>query len=290
MISGKRNTAFDCMMRNLIILGSGRSGTSAVAGLFRNLPGVFYGYEILPATPANQRGYFEDQVVNALNNLLLRRMTGVALLDLVPEQWLETVGKHFPWMHRDYRSLWIARPRRPLPWRLGWELEHLIGVIVRHEPFCLKDPRFTFTLPMWRPLLPAGTRFLVVFRHPAHTVSSMLRVAKEFYPDRPLALTPSWAFEHWRLAYERVLAQRQEQGGNNDWLYVRAEDVMSGTALQAIETFAECRVDASHLDARLFRAEPGSSGEAEAVIACMPLYERLCALSAEDLRREASRR
>ena len=82
-------------MRNLIILGSGRSGTSAVAGLFRNVPGVFYGYETLAPSPGNERGYYECEVVNAINNLLIRQMTGAALLDLAPAAWLPFIENRF---------------------------------------------------------------------------------------------------------------------------------------------------------------------------------------------------
>ena len=164
-------------MRNLIILGSGRSGASAVAGLFRNVPDVFYGYDVLSASISNPRGYFECEVVNFINNVLLRQMTGTALLDVLPKPLLRYVEDRFSRMHRDTRSLWLACPRRPLPWRLGYEWAHMMVRLTAHRPFCLKDPRFSFTLPIWRPHLPDETRFIVVFRDPETTVASMLRDA-----------------------------------------------------------------------------------------------------------------
>jgi len=153
-------------MKNLIVLGSGRSGTSAVAGLFRNEPDIFYGYDILEASGGNPTGYYECEVVNALNNILLRQMTGVSLLDVLPTSLVRLVEGHIPWAHRDMRSLWLACPKHRLNWKLSYDIGHLIGRLSRHQPFCLKDPRFGFTLPLWRPYLPSDVKYLVVFRDP----------------------------------------------------------------------------------------------------------------------------
>lgn len=263
-------------MRNLIILGSGRSGTSAVAGLFRKVPNIFYGYDALEPTPGNRFGYYEDEVVNALNNVLIRQMTGTALLDLAPPKWLPHIEKRFSWMHRDTRSLWMARPTKPLNWRLSYDLAHLMGRICAHQPFCLKDPRFGFTLPLWRPYLPEDTRFLVVFRDPDPTVKSMLRDARALY-EPPLPVTETWCLEHWRLLYTRVLEQRDDDEAG--WLFVNSDEVISGAAVPAIEAFADCAVDTSQLDGRLLRAAPAETDD--------PLYHSLCEVAAEDRARWA---
>jgi hypothetical protein len=268
-------------MRNLILLGSGRSGTSAVASLFRNVPGIFYGYDVLAPTIANPRGYYEDEVVNAVNNILLRQITGTMLLDLVPERLLPWVERRFSWMHRDTRSLWIARPRRPLRWRLGYDIAHLIGRICSHQPFCLKDPRFCFTLPMWMPYLPEGVRFLAVVRRPAATVQSMMRDASELY-ERPLALTRNWAFEHWQLAQEKILAMRGAQGADH-WLIVDFDEVLNGAAMPAIEAFAECKVDVGAIDTRIIRSE--TAPELSTPQACIRLYETMVTLARQNQQR-----
>lgn len=269
-------------MRNLILLGSGRSGTSLLASLFRNVPDIFYGYDVLAPTIANPRGYYEDEVVNAVNNILLRQITGTMLLDLVPEKLLPWVARRFSWMHRDTRSLWIARPRRPLRWRLGYDIAHLIGRICSHQPFCLKDPRFCFTLSLWMPYLPEGVRFLAVVRHPAATVQSMVRDASELY-ERPLALTRDWAFEHWQLAQEKILAMRTTARNPDDWLIVGFDELVSGAAVPVIEAFAECKVDSGKIDANIIRS--GSAGELPVPEACASLYETMLTLAAQDRQR-----
>src|SRR5438067_12472105 len=60
-------------MRDCLVLGSGRSGTSLVAGVLHQ-SGYFTGHDLLPASPTNPRGFFEDREVNAINEALLERV------------------------------------------------------------------------------------------------------------------------------------------------------------------------------------------------------------------------
>jgi hypothetical protein len=269
-------------MKNLIILGSGRSGTSAVAGLFRSVPGIFYGYDTLERSEGNPTGYYEDEVVNATNNLLLRQMTGVTLLDVLPEWLRPWASKRVSWTHRDTRSLWLACPKRPLRWSMSYDTGHLVCRMTRHQPFCFKDPRFGFTLPLWRPFLPKDTRFIVVFRDPVQTIRSILRDAVELYGDRPLPVTERWAVDHWKLIHNRILEQRAADT-SSDWLFLDLDSVLSGEAIAAIEKFCGCQVDATHL--RPLRPYPTAIANAEAAIRdeCGELFQRLGEIAQADL-------
>lgn len=53
----------------LIILGPGRSGTSALAGVL-NLLGVFMGKQILKGDQYNRKGYYENEKIISLNKKL----------------------------------------------------------------------------------------------------------------------------------------------------------------------------------------------------------------------------
>ncbi|MDX1388819.1 MAG: hypothetical protein R3344_06490, partial [Acidobacteriota bacterium] len=61
------------LMRDCIILGSGRSGTSMVAGTLAGA-GYFMGEKLWDATPANPKGFFEDQEINAINEDLIAQV------------------------------------------------------------------------------------------------------------------------------------------------------------------------------------------------------------------------
>lgn len=258
-------------MKNLIILGSGRSGTSAVAGLFRSEPGIFYGYDILEPTGDNPTGYYECEVVNTLNNILLRQMTGVSLLDVLPSWLLPSVERRFSWVHRDTRSLWLARPKRQLRWRLSYDIAHLMHRMARHQPFCLKDPRFTFTLPLWQPYLPDGVRFVVVFRHPVATVASIMRDAVALYGNRPLPVDRAWTIDHWKMVYENILQQRLEDP--DKWMFIDFEQVKSGLSLDALGAFSDSTLDKTHLRVSASRTVelPRDMGSE-----CEQLYSTLC--------------
>ena len=271
-------------MRNLVILGSGRSGTSAVSTLFADQPNVFFGYAPIKPMPSNPDGFYEDAVVNTVNNILLRRMTGVSLLDVLPRFLVRCVEGLFPWAHRDARSLWLARPRWPLRWEVGYELAELMAGLVSNEPFCLKDPRFSFTLQQWEPFLPADTGFLVVFRDPRQTIESMQRFASRNDLDRPLAVDRAWLTSHWLLVYRKLIADRDRLRGPDAWLFVDLADLVSGEAREAVGGFTRCRVDASHLEDRLASSGAGTMSESDPDHdECRALYEELRTIARADL-------
>jgi hypothetical protein len=57
-------------MRNCIILGSGRCGTSMAAGCLAKA-GYFMGEQLLPPRSANPKGLFEDEEINDINEQIL---------------------------------------------------------------------------------------------------------------------------------------------------------------------------------------------------------------------------
>jgi hypothetical protein len=268
-------------MKNLIVLGSGRSGTSAVSSLFRNERDVFFGYDMMEASEGNPTGFYECEVVNTINNILLRQMTGVTLLDVLPNWLVPLVENRFPWTHRDTRSLWLARPKRKLAWRLSYDIAHLISRMSRRQPFCFKDPRFGFTLPLWRPYLPEGVRFLVVFRDPAETVASIMKHAAAHYGDRPLPVTEEWAISHWKLMYESILSQRRND--EDHWMIVDFADVLSGEAIPALRVFADAELDLGLL--KPSKPKLGSSSSNHADQSCQTLMNELRRLAYNDLKR-----
>src|SRR5262249_21790216 len=76
--------------RNCLILGSGRSGTSMLAGMLR-LAGYYMGEHLVPADPSNPKGYFEDDEVNAINEELLSPVTPPRSHPAFGWRWLAAV-------------------------------------------------------------------------------------------------------------------------------------------------------------------------------------------------------
>ncbi len=110
----------------IVVVGPGRCGTSAVAGILRKL-GVFMGEQFVPASASNPYGHHEDVEFHDLN---IARIKGV----IQAHTWRRAVGR-----------LMDARERGSLPW--GWKDPrtcHLLHEYLRIEPEarvirCLRD-------------------------------------------------------------------------------------------------------------------------------------------------------
>ena len=59
-------------MKNCIILGSGRSGTSMLGGILHNA-GYFMGDNLYPPSISNPKGFFENPRINRINELILSK-------------------------------------------------------------------------------------------------------------------------------------------------------------------------------------------------------------------------
>jgi hypothetical protein len=259
-------------MYNLLVMGSGRSGTSMATALFRN-SGYFFGDSLIPPGPANPFGYYEDKGLNHLNTLIISRLLFAHTLSRCSPKLLHPV-------HRQYLAAWMAAPavlipRRPMP-----EQEESIRHYLERTPFCFKDPRFNVTLPVWRPYLPEDTRFLVVFREPDRTVDSILRVASVEYQP-PLPVTPRWAYLHWARNYGRILDRFAD---DENWLFVDYNSIVERRSLPAIRSFSEAEVDASELDPSVRLSQPSQRfNRLREARRCYRVHERLRERAARDL-------
>ncbi len=218
-------------LRDCLILGSGRSGTSMVTGCLAGA-GYFMGDELLGATPGNPLGYYEDRQVNQVNEALLA--------SLVPPR-PPVLGRLF--LHRPRRNQrWLARvaPGTPIP--SSPELEDRIRRLISRRPFCFKDPRLSYTLPAWRPFLPPSTLFICVFRHPARTAESMLREASREPYLRDLRLSFRRACEVWTLMYRHVLEIHAREG---EWLFLHYDQVLKGEGLDRLAAATGAMLDRS---------------------------------------------
>lgn len=230
-------------MKNCLILGAGRSGTSMVAGSLR-LAGYEMGAGLKPPTSSNPLGYFETVEINDINEDLLRPV--VARWEGRPvSRW----AIPHPRLEKDQH--WLAC----LPPEVEVEpiapLEARIRRAVARTPYCFKDPRFCYTLPVWRPWLAPDTVFVCVFRQPGRTIASMLRDAEEQPYLKSLGLNSCYAWQVWIHMYDRVVRQHRRQGR---WLFLHSDSVVRGPGLRRLSRFLEAPVDSTFPKASLQRA------------------------------------
>jgi hypothetical protein len=238
-------------MRDCVVVGCGRSGTSLVAGL---LDGAGYrvGERLLAADEGNPRGHFEDREVNRVNEDLLAPHAAKAASE----------GYSRPLRHGER---WLAAFPDGIDVRPAAGLEAAIAELVPPSPFCLKDPRFCHTLPAWRPAL-GDPLFVCVFRHPLATARSIARDVR--YGDLKVDLGAALAV--WESAYAHVLDRHARDG---DWLFVHYEQLLDGSGVRRLRERLGADLDQGFVQRSLSRAS--AAGEAEAPLEA--LYARLCA-------------
>lgn len=251
-------------MRSCVILGSGRSGTSMLAGTL-SAAGYYMGGTMLPPTPSNPKGYFESAEINGLNNELIVPVTAVRPSGLL--------GYFYPW-RLSVHLLWLADIDVEVDVHPTAQQVGRIREFVSKRPFCFKDPRFCYTLGAWRPVLDEVV-FLCIFREPGRTVSSIKRDVHAQYPYeryKGFNLTEGRALRAWTSMYQHVLEKHSTKG---QWLFVHYDQVLDGSAISGIEDALDSKVDTSFVEPNLKRSRdldnlPQRTSQ---------IYQRLCTLA-----------
>lgn len=246
-------------MRNCVVLGSGRSGTSMVTGTLAN-SGYFMGHHLYPARDGNPKGFFEDEEVNLINEALLSQV--------IETRSSSYLGRWFFKKRPRKGQMWLAR--LPLGKHINTPPTVLerIKAVVEKQPFCFKDPRFSYTLANWRPFVDDAA-FICVFRNPAVTSYSIMKEHQSNRYLRDLALTFEDALEVWTLMYSHIIKEHCKHG---DWLFLHYDQVLSGDGLQKIGEITGAQVDFSFPTAALQRSKAAFPVPEEA----RALYQELC--------------
>lgn len=249
------------MIKSCLIMGSGRSGTSLLAGLFRNA-GYFMGETLIPPNESNPKGFFEDREINGINEVLLRGV--LPRRPPILDRWIlrERLGDGHRWLARLPVGTRIRAPRR--------EIER-IRLATSRRPFCFKDPRFAYTLPVWRPFL-GDAVFLCVFRHPAVTARSIHKECRVAPYLQNLRISLDDALDVWIHVYRQILQVHRHEG---EWLFIHYDQIVSGEAIESISRFTGAQLDESFPDLTLKRSRADSPVTDEA----RHLYDELCQLA-----------
>ncbi len=232
-------------MKNCIILGCGRSGTSLLAGLLKE-SNYCLGKNLLPPTSSNPKGYFEDREVNNINEDILSINTinrppflGRYFFKTIPtkdQRWLSTV----PLNKTIVSSVEINR-----------KINHIISSA--STPFCFKDPRFSYTLPVWKKYFPKNIKFLVVFRHPESTITSILKDCKSMQYLQNLKISEKRAYKVWYLMYSHILEKHMKTG---NWLFLHYEQLLNYSSVERLELFLETKINTNLIDPNLYHSKP----------------------------------
>ena len=252
-------------MRNVIILGSGRSGTSMVAGTFSK-SGYYMGNNYLGQNNSNPKGFFEDYEVNTINE---------DILDLVLPSIPEFIRSIFFPTTTFYRARWLARIKPGTKMLTTSDINKRIEKITELEPFCYKDPRFSYTLPIWYPFLNKNkTVYVCVFREPYNTAASIVQECKESPALHRLKMTKNIALKVWLNMYQNILKLYHAQINKLQWIFVHYNQIINGEGLMRLQDITGVKIDNSFPDKSLNRTRIKDENLKHKKIS--NTYQRLC--------------
>lgn len=252
-------------MKNVIILGAARSGTSMLAEVFAR-SGYFLGPDLLPASEGNPHGYFESREIESINESILGQVIPARPQGRGAGLRQKLFYRKIP----DSPGRWLVHIESVPVWSEIASLRERIERLCANEPFCFKDPRFSFTLNYWRRSLPANTVFLCLYRHPMETVASIEKEFRSQGWDRQVTMERGDFIKLWETCYKAALECASSM--KQCWCFVHFEQVVSGEAREVIETLVERKLDWTSVDPKLRR----SRGEGRALSSGVDgLYRRL---------------
>jgi hypothetical protein len=237
-----------------------------VAGVLAHA-GYQMGMELWPPRAANPKGFFEDREVNEINEELLTSANASEARTLT-QRILRRPARRPVFDGRG----WLARvPLDAAPQLTPRALVPRIQAQVAREPYCLKDPRFSYTLACWQPFL-RDPLYICVFREPNRTALSIVAECETADYLHDVSCAYSDAIEIWMLMYRHILERHISRG---EWLFVHYEQALRGEAFDRLEEALGARLDRSFVDPKLKRTP------AEGVVApqAAQIYDRLCELA-----------
>jgi len=238
-------------MKNCIILGSARSGTSMVAGVLSK-SNYFMGKNLIGPNRFNPKGNLESIYINELNN-------GIIHARLTESRIPKDLPRYAAWLYEIPLELRITSPT---------PFDDQIANLTKQQPFCFKDPRFSYTLPAWQPYVNNAV-YICVFREPDKTIDSIVKAAK-YYHDAEFS--EERAANVWIQMYNHIF---ESHANNERWLFLHFNQVTAGDGIERLREVIDADVDESFPDAMLSRSASTETVPGQ----CVEVYKRLCELA-----------
>jgi hypothetical protein len=253
-------------LKNCLIMGCGRSGTSMLAGMLHQA-GYFMGEKFHQPRDSNPKGFFEWYRINRINEDILaaydqRGFRKNWIKKLLKKKFVDSPGKNQRWL----MALPDGVDVEAIPAGMVGEMR----AVLEHEPYAYKDPRFSYTLPAWNIFLKPGTVFLCIFRDPAVTVESILKECRsqEYLAD--LHISRHSAYRVWIAMHRNIIERLEPRFGN--FFYVHYAQIADGAALRPLSDFLQANLTLDFIDPFLKRTRSRSRAPREA----LDIYRCLC--------------
>jgi hypothetical protein len=255
-------------MKNCLILGSGRSGTSMMAGILYQA-GYFLGDKLHKPMASNPKGFFEWMEINRINEEILEGYVKKTLAAKFFE-WVTKKGTVYSPVGKNQKWL-LSLPLNVNVESAAPSVAENIKKVLAREPFAYKDPRFSYTLPIWARYLKPDTVFICLFREPDITINSILKECSSRKYLGNLYITRHMAYHTWLNIYSHIVFKHAGNLGN--FIFLHYNQVYDGTAIPILSNILGVSLQVNFVDPGLKRTV--SSGSVPARV--KELYQRLCA-------------
>ena len=271
-----------------MIFGCGRSGTSMIGGILHDA-GYFMGLQLYPPTISNPKGYFENDLINGINERILsyydhsnlgffRKLIKCSLINTskwysrtprVFKKYLET-NIHCP----GYNQRWLSSiPVEVLIECMDSTDENKIKLAIQRKPFAYKDPRFSYTLPVWKKFLSDDVVLICIFRDPCVTVKSIIKECSTANYLRNFQINESNAYEVWDNIYSHIIDKHLIY--YKQIIFCHYEQIYSGSALKILSKALNIDLKQNFVEMRLNRTRSNGTPPKRS----QTLYSELCNLA-----------
>lgn len=198
--------------------------------------GYFLGDNLYPPRDANPKGFYEDALINQLNEMIIINC-------------VKSVGAN-PFAYRP-GQLWLARFPIDMKFPANEYQQSIIRGLAARAPFCFKDPRFAFTLEAWLSIAPS-TIVLCIFRDPASVIASIFKECSTEPYLFSFSISVETALAAWREIYWRLLTLYRKHTGI---FFLSYRDILNGSVIPKMQEIVKTDLDMTMPEASLNRSK-----------------------------------
>jgi len=234
-------------------MGFGRSGTSLMGGILHHA-GYYMGDDLYPGRDSNPKGFFENAVINGINEKILENCDYALIHPDHPGSDKLCSPYHPGEGHR-----WLSFIPPEIEISAGTEdINNEILKAVSNNGFAYKDPRFNYTLNTWAPYLDKDIHLICMFRDPATTIQSILTECKQADYLTGFWITRDLAEELWVNSYTHLF-QNLARLSPDQVSFVDYRQLLSGAALPALSKKLGISLSDEFTSTELNRTTTGAS-------------------------------
>ena len=192
-------------MKNCLIMGFGRSGTSLMGGLLKD-SGYYMGENLYPPRDSNPKGFFENDFINGINERILSRY------DYSETYFVKSNEKVYSPYNPNYGQRWLSyiNPNETIQ-KCDDESFLKISEAISKNNFAYKDPRFNYTFKIWDNISSHNIVFICMFRNPEVVADSVMKECMNTDYLSNFIINKSIFYELWYNNYKYILSNLNDE-------------------------------------------------------------------------------